>query len=221
MSKSFSDIVKLEGTHAGVNFSVFFILLGVLTQALAFKFSGGSELSLISGCLGIISVVLCSQRKISFYIFGFAQLITYVILCVNEKLYGEIAENAFYFVTMLFGLFHWIKHYNENEIAVETRKMTHLQNVWVFIATVFGTLMLYTGLLKTDDTQPLLDAVTTAPAFIAQILLIYRFKESWAYWLIIDFGAIFMWAIAGDWCMVLQYVFWTVNCIYGYYKWSD
>ena len=221
MGKSFSEIVKLEGSHVNSSFGILFVLFGVLTQVLAYKFSGGSELSLLSGCLGIISVVLCSQRKISFYIFWLGQIITYVILCFHEKLYGEIAENAFYFVTMLFGLFHWLRHYNEEEIAVETRKMTRIQNIWVFIATVFTSLMLYTALLNTNDSQPFMDAVTTAPAFIAQILLICRFKESWIYWFIIDFIAIFMWVIAGDWCMVSLHVFWTISCIYGYYKWTN
>jgi hypothetical protein len=60
MGKSFSEIVKLEGSHVNSSFGILFVLLGVLTQALAYKFSGGSELSLVSGCLGIISVAsLC------------------------------------------------------------------------------------------------------------------------------------------------------------------
>ena len=75
--------------------------------------------------------------------------------------------------------------------------------------------------MNTNDSQPLMDAVTTIPAFFAQVLMIYRYKESWIYWFIIDFGAIFMWAAADNWCMVLQYVFWTINCIYGFFKWSE
>lgn len=200
-------------------FGYIFIFVGIVIQFLVSVITGGSDLSLVSGICGIISVVLCSQRKFTFYLFGFIQLFTYVALCVQQKLYGEIAENVFYFVTMLFGMYHWAKHYNEQETAVETRKLTYRQGTWVFVVTVLCTVGLFDALYITDDTQPFMDAVTTAPAFIAQILMIMRYKDSWIYWLIIDAGAIPMWVIAGDWCMVVQYVFWTVNCIYGFRKW--
>jgi nicotinamide mononucleotide transporter len=65
-----------------------------------------------------------------------------------------------------------------------------------------------------------LDSATTVPAFIAQMLMIMRYREQWIFWLIIDIGSILMWIHAGDWCMVAQFVFWTINCIYGFYKWS-
>ena len=117
-------------------------------------------------------------------------------------------------------MLHWNSHYNNESLEVKTRHRTAKQNVLVFVATALASAALFDGLLITNDTQPFMDAVTTVPAFVAQILMILRFKESWLYWLIIDLGSIVMWAIAGDWCMVAQFVFWTANCIYGYYMWN-
>jgi nicotinamide mononucleotide transporter len=196
-----------------------FIFVGLAVQFLVLVITGGGDLSLVSGICGIISVVLCSHRKMMFYLFGFAQLFTYVVLCLQQKLYGEITENTFYFVTMLIGIYHWVRHYNEEETAVETRKLNIGQKMWVAIGTLIATFALFNVLSATDDTQPFIDAVTTAPAFVAQTLMILRYKDSWIYWFIIDAGAIPMWVIAGDWCMVAQYVFWTANCIYGFKKW--
>lgn len=154
-----------------------------------------------------------------FYLFGFAQLFTYVALCAQQRLYGEIAENAFYFVTMLIGMYHWAKHYNEEETAVETRKLNAAQKMWIAIVTLFGTFIMFNILLLTDDTQPFMDSITTIPAFVAQILMVLRYRDSWFYWFIIDVGSIIMWGIAGDWCMVAQFIFWTANCMYGFKKW--
>jgi nicotinamide mononucleotide transporter len=219
MSNKLGKILTLESVRFTNNFGLVFMIVGVMIQTLAYLITGSSRLSAVSGICGIISVVLCSQRKFMFYVFGFIQLFTYVILCMQQKLYGEIAENAFYFVTMLIGMYHWAKHYDEDEVAVETRKLNPAQKIWTAIGTVFGTFILFNILLLTDDTQPFIDAATTGPAFVAQTLMILRYKDSWIYWLIIDAGAIPMWVIAGDWCMVAQFVFWTANCIYGLKKW--
>jgi nicotinamide mononucleotide transporter len=102
---------------------------------------------------------------------------------------------------------------------VETRKLSYGQNWLVALLVFFGVMILYGFLGGTDDTQPFMDSVTTVPAFMAQILMILRFRESWVYWLIIDIGSIVMWAIAEDWCMVSQFVFWSINCLYGLRKW--
>lgn len=219
MSSKLGKILTLESVRFTNNFGLVFMIVGVMIQTLTYLITGSSRLSAVSGICGIISVVLCSQRKFMFYVFGFIQLFTYVILCMQQKLYGEIAENVFYFVTMLFGMYHWAKHYDEEKTTVETRKLNLPQKVWIVILTVLVTAGLYNVLVITDDTQPFLDSVTTVPAFVAQILLITRYRDSWYYWLTIDLGSIVMWAVAGDWCMVAQFAFWTANCIYGLKKW--
>lgn len=219
MSNKLGKILTLESVRFTNNFGFVFMIVGVMIQTLVYLITGGSRLSAVSGICGIISVVLCSQRKVMFYVFGFIQLFTYVILCMQQKLYGEIVENAFYFVTMLFGIYHWAKHYDDEKTTVETRKLDLSQKVWIVILTVLVTASLYNVLVITDDTQPFLDSVTTVPAFVAQILMITRYRDSWYYWLTIDLGSIVMWTIAGDWCMVAQFIFWTINCIYGLKKW--
>lgn len=219
MSNKLNGILALESVNFTDRFGYLFIFVGIAVQFLTSVITGGSDLSLVSGICGIISVVLCSQRKMMFYLFGFAQLFTYVVLCLQQKLYGEIAENAFYFVTMLIGIYHWVKHYNEEETAVETRKLNAAQKMWIAIGTLFGTFIMFNILLLTDDTQPFMDSITTIPAFVAQILMVLRYRDSWFYWFIIDVGSIIMWGIAGDWCMVAQFIFWTANCMYGFKKW--
>lgn len=201
-------------------FDGIFLASGMILQLVVYILSPDSFLSLVSGLCGVISVVLCSQRKISFYWFGFIQLFTYVVLCWNEKLYAEIAENIFYFVTMLYGLHHWINNYDNEEKQVKTRGLSKSQGILVFFVAIILILALYNVLLLTDDSQPFMDALTTAPAFVAQILMILRYKESWFYWFIIDAGAIFMWANTDNLCIVALYVFWAINCIYGLLKWD-
>jgi nicotinamide mononucleotide transporter len=72
----------------------------------------------------------------------------------------------------------------------------------------------------TDDPQPYLDAFTTVPAIVAQILMVLTFREQWYIWILVDILALVMWLRAGNYCMAAQYLFWCANCVYGYIQWS-
>jgi hypothetical protein len=72
----------------------------------------------------------------------------------------------------------------------------------------------------TIDSQPYLDAFTTVPAFVAQILMVLVYREQWYIWLLVDVLATIMWFQAGNYCMAAQYIFWCANCVYGYVQWT-
>lgn len=198
-----------------------FMLIGIFLQLIAWYITKDSLISLISGVTGIISVILCSQRKISFYFFGFIQLGTYMYLAWQQRFYGELMENVFYIITMLIGIVVWLKNYNTEEQIVESKRLSDrlfyiICSIMVFICVLFGYYMKY----FTDNTQPFMDSFSTVPAFIAQTLLMLRYREQWIFWIIIDVVSIFMWMFADNWIMVIQFIFWTMNCIYGYRKWK-
>lgn len=205
-------------------FGWLFLLSGLVVQLVTFfisRRSGSSDVSwvsLVSGMTGVCAVVLCSQRRISSYFYTFIQTGTYVYLCFQQHFYGELLENLYYVVTMIIGVFIWKNHYDEG--LVRTRRFT--LKAWGAAASflILGTLGLFAVLKLTNDTQPFMDSISTIPAFIAQMLLILRYREQWIFWFMIDVASTIMWAIAGDWCMTAQFVFWGMNCIYGYVLWG-
>lgn len=198
-----------------------FMLIGIFLQLFTWYITKDSLVSLISGVTGIISVILCSQRKMSFYLFGFIQLGTYIYLAWQQRFYGELVENIFYIITMLIGIVVWIKNYNTEEQIVESKRLSNnlfyiICSIMILSCILFGYYMKY----YTDNTQPFMDSFSTVPAFIAQTLLMLRYREQWIFWIIIDIVSIFMWMFADNWIMVIQFIFWTMNCIYGYNKWK-
>lgn len=192
-------------------------MLGLALQGIAWWYCDESWLSLVSGCLGIIGVVWVSQKRLIAYFPCFLQLGTYLWLAVDHKLWGEVGENIFYLITMIIGLFLWSMKSGNGFVIPE--RLSRRSFLWISGITVLGTLGLWLGLSYTNDSQPLLDAVTTVPAIVAQILMILRYREQWIFWLIIDVFSILMWWNAGNICMVLQFVWWTTNCLYGYRLW--
>lgn len=216
-----NTIVNKIGKFLGVegNFASWFVLIGIITQCITCYIMDDTSLALCSGIAGVISVVLCSQKKYSFYFWGLLQLITIIIISYNSGLYGKVVENGFYLLTMFVGMSEWKKNKNNEDVKVRT------MDVYDYIT--FGTLFIpliiilsYSIVVTYNSDQIWLDATTTFIGIIAQVLLILRFKEQWILWFVLDVLCIVLWAIDGNWCLMTQYIFWTINAVYGYIIWK-
>ena len=223
-------ILKEEFINGKSLFDWLFLCFGLLLQIIAIiigYITGTPDdlVSIISSIAGVLSVVLCAQGKISYYLFGFIQLFTYVFgVAIPNHLWGEVGENGFYFVTMIWGIFMWFKSYNkrtDNESSeLKAMKLNFVGWIITIGALVIGTTVLTIVLANTNDPLPFLDAISTVPAFIAQILMCAGYREQWLYWCIIDVASVIMFTMIQNWVMVGMFVFWTINCIYGWYKWT-
>ncbi|MBR2166579.1 MAG: nicotinamide mononucleotide transporter [Paludibacteraceae bacterium] len=218
-------------------FDFTFILVGLLVQVVTFYISnslpcregvGVGWISLLSGCLGIFSVCLASQGNILTFVFGFGQVITYTWLCWTQRFYGEMAINAYYFVTMIYGVYVWRKRLRQpsqeakDSLTVVPRQLTGRVITILIVAILLGSWLVGWGLAAwTDDKQPYLDAFTTVPALVAQVLMILVYREHWFIWLAVDVLSVVLWFRAGDYCMTAQYVFWCANCLYGLKRWDS
>ena len=195
--------------------------LSTLHSPLSALHSPLSTISLISGLLGVCSVCLCAQGYIWTYVFGFAQVLTYTYLCWTQRFYAEIAINAYYFLTMIYGVYAWKSRIKSQESSVVSpRQLTGQTLTLIAVLTLLGSWLVGWGLAAwTDDSQPYLDAFTTVPALVAQVLMILVYREHWFLWLAVDVLSVVLWLRAGDYCMVAQYAFWCANCLYGLRRW--
>lgn len=212
-----------EFMHGYSLFDKLFMVSMLLVQIVVFCVSPDSVLGVIAGISGVISVVLCAKGKISFYFIGFTQTITYTFLAWRNCFYGEVLENIFYLVTMVWGIFVWKKNstVDDNGSAhVEVLKFTPVMWALSILGTVACTLGMGYWLDSIGSAQAYTDAATNILAIFAQILMVKRYKEQWLWWFIIDILCLKMWFVAGNWSMVAMYVAWTINCVYGWYNWT-
>ena len=217
------DIFTKEFLRGYSTFDKLFMIAMLLVQIIVFMIVPDSLLSIIAGISGVISVVLCAKGKISFYFIGFVQTFTYLALAWQNKFYGEVIENIFYLVTMVWGIFIWKKNstVDDNGSAhVDALKFTPLQWILSVIISVICTIAMGYWLTTIGSNQAYTDAATNVLAIFAQFLMIKRYREQWLWWLVIDLICIKLWFIAGNWSMVAMYVAWTINCIYGWINWS-
>lgn len=205
-------------------FEKIFMLAMIALQVIVYCFVPDSPIGMICGVSGVICVVLTAKGKISSYIFNFIQMITYMIICWGASLYLEFAEQVFYFILCIFGVFMWKKNMRKNEDGTE-QVVAKKFKPWHWIATAVITAVTTIGLGYFGDnilgsTLSYLDAFTVSLSVIAQLLMIWRYREQWAVWIAIDVASLIMFVILGHWSVVAMYVAWTINAIYGWYNWS-
>ena len=216
--------LKNEFWNGYTMFEKIFLAAMVALQAIVYCFVPDSPIGVICGIAGCICVVLTAKGKISSYAFNFLQMITYMIICWDAALYLEFGEQVFYFIVCIYGVFAWKKNMKTNEDGTEQVKAKKFK-LWQWFAAA-GITILSTGLLGyfgaevLGSTMPYLDAMTVALAVIAQLLMVWRYREQWACWILIDVISLVMFIALGNWSMVAMYVAWTINAFYGWYNWT-
>jgi nicotinamide mononucleotide transporter len=216
--------LKNEFWNGYTLFEKIFLASMVLLQIIVYCFVPDTPIGIICGIAGCICVVLTAKGKISSYIFNFVQMITYMIICWDLALYLEFGEQVFYFIACIFGVILWKKNMKKNEDGTEQVKAKKFK-LWQWFVTIgvtiVATLVLgWFGDNILGSTLSYLDAATVALAVIAQLLMVWRYREQWAIWIAIDLFSLVMFIILGNWSMVAMYVAWTINAFYGWYNWT-
>lgn len=202
--------------------SLILLFIGLVMQILTYKIAPDSPWSLVSGMFGVCSIVLGTQGNILSFVFGFAQVATYAYLCCIEHFYAEIAINLYYFATMLYGVYCWHRRLQPNQsMTISTRSLSwKMLPLWVIVIVILSLAIGWLLAHYTNDSQPYMDAFTTVPSIAAQLLMVLAYREQWILWLGVDILSAVMWWRADNYCMVVQYLFWSLLCVYGYYKWT-
>lgn len=216
--------LKNEFWNGYTLFEKIFLFSMVALQLIVYCFVPDTPIGMVCGVAGVICVVLTAKGKISSYFFNFIQMITYMIICWDAALYLEFGEQVFYFIVCIFGVFMWNKNMKTNEdgtTQVKAKKFQLWQ--WFVVAAVVAVSTLALGYFGGEvlgSTMPYLDAMTVALAVIAQLLMVWRYREQWACWILIDVISLIMFVALGNWSMVAMYVAWTANAFYGWYNWT-
>ena len=187
---------------------------------------GDNTLALISGITGILGVVLAAKGKVSTYVFATINVAIYAYLTFNNHLYGEFMLNAFYYIPMNFvGFYLWSRHKDEESGEVEGKALTPKQIVLLLVATAVIVVIYWQILTHLGGQLALIDAMSTVFSVIALIMQVARYAEQWLLWIIVNIVSVVMWVLligkdSSAITMVVMWVAYLFNTIYGYYNWK-
>lgn len=175
---------------------------------------------LAASFIGTLATIICAKGKMSYYIWGFIQTIMFLIYNLQLRLWVESAEQFYYLITMIIGVFIWKKNLNKTKTKVQAKKIT----ITELIAIIFGLAIMSVVIYQIDvllkGTAPLLDTLSLSIAIIANLLCTLCYKEQWILWFALDIIQTIMYFSVGESIMAIMYIAWTINCVYGWYNWS-
>ena len=216
--------MKIKGWNSyEIIWLILFIAVGVYISV-----SGGEikyfDLSVFIS--GIFCVVLAAKGSIWTYIFGMYNSLGYAYMSYTNGLFGEMGLNLFFFMpTNIIGLMIWRKKMSENVVIM--RALSNKNKIITGFLCVVGIVI--TGFMLSlikGQNSPYIDATTNTLSIIATLLMIWRYKEQWILYIILNIFTIIMWSIRmangspeGP-IMIVMWSSFLVNAMYGYYNWS-
>ena len=199
------------------------LVIFTVINIIVFFYSKDSVLGLIASLTGMLSVILVAKGKISNYYFGIINVVLYGFISYQSKYYGEAMLNLGYFLPMqLIGLVMWSKNQvnvdEKNEVKTERMKAKEI--IFWSTVSIVGILIYGMILKKIGNALPYADAFTNVLSIIAMILMLKRYIEQWAVWILIDIVSIYMWFfIKSNYNITIMWIAYLINAVYGLVNW--
>ena len=186
---------------------------------------GDTPVGIVSAVCAVLYTVIAGKGKISCYLFGIVNTVLYGKISLDQKLFGEVMINWFYYLPMMFfGIAMWKKHRSSEQIIRKTALTFRERTFYFPLAAV--SVVLYGLLLNgMGGRTPMLDSATTILSIFAMIFTVKRCIEQWVLWTVVNLISICMWlkiffesgnsaASLLMWCMAL------VNGIIFFRQWK-
>ncbi|TDM07689.1 nicotinamide riboside transporter PnuC [Macrococcus lamae] len=194
-------------------------------------------INIIAGISGVVCVIMSAKGRLSTFLYGLIQAVSYGYISYHNQLFGEVGLQVVFGVFQFIGLYAWIKNMHTDHITddpavqeVDSRGLNMMNWVWTILATV----IVYVGVgfyldNFTSAKQPFVDALAVGLSLVGQTLMTLRFKEQWLFWIVINIVSIFLWSRlmfinneidAAGISMVAMWIAFLINSVYGYYYWK-
>lgn len=175
---------------------------------------------------GVLCVGLIAIGRREGYLVGLYNSLSYSILAYGNGLFGEVYLNLFFFVpTGVIGYVMWSRHTRQDK-TVKMRQLDWRQRLTIALICLACTagLGLLLG-LNPRQNNPFIDATTNVLSVVATFLMMWRYKEQWLLYIILNVVTIVMWVLrfraggsAGD-LMILMWSLFLLNALFGYWRW--
>ncbi|WP_439287621.1 nicotinamide riboside transporter PnuC [Lonepinella sp. BR2904] len=198
------------------------IVVFVGAQIWAYVQEPDSPLGMISGIAGLLCVIFVSKGKISNYFFGLIFAYTYFYVAWGSNFIGEMNTTLYVYIPAQFiGYFMWkanMQNDQQGNEEVIAKALTPTGWLILLVSIAVCSFFFIQAVNAAGGSSASLDGTTTIITFAAQLLMILRYREQWALWIVLNILSIVLWAETP--AMYIMYSGYLLNSIYGYYNWT-
>lgn len=213
-----------------MSFYDFFNINNIFFQIASYQIS---YLEFAGTILSLWSAWLVAKSKILNWPIGILAVVLFGVLYYQIRLYSDMIEQVYYFVTGFYGWWLWSKLAANNRkdkkvLAVSTyslRQNLFIVSLIMFFSVTLGLFMsrihlIFPQFFPLPADFPYLDALTTVVCFAAQIMMAHKKIECWYLWIIYNTIGIGLYFVKGVVFISGLYVAYLVLAFISFKNWK-
>lgn len=169
-------------------FEVIYISILLLLQVVAYVIAPDSIIGMISGLTGVLCLVYGMKGRKMTFVFGLVQTLAMTYIAWISQAYGSFLMGIIYVISQPIGWFMW-----GNDEAI--RSFNTKQRRLIFVGAFGAWLIGWYVLSSLNGQLPYFDSINLVVSFIAQALYIFKYKENWNLWIVVNIANVLYWVI--------------------------
>ncbi|MDM5175603.1 nicotinamide riboside transporter PnuC [Massilia sp. DJPM01] len=177
---------------------------------------GNLEMAANAGCTA--AILLAGRNSVHTWWTGIVGCALFGVLFYQSNLYADVALQGFFIVSSVVGWVQWRRGRAGSELPISHAKIGTL--AWIVPAGLAATAA-YGALLHhyTNAYAPFIDSAVLVFSIVAQLLLMQRKVENWAFWILVNTVAVPLYASRGLYLTAFLYACYWVNAIVSWLWW--
>ena len=177
-----------------------------------------SPLELAANTVTALAILLAGRNNVHTWWTGIVGCALFGVLFADGRLYADVALQIFFVATGLLGWWKWLHGDHGEPLPITHASAANL--AWTVPAGAAATVA-YGALLHftTNAYAPFLDSSVLVFSVIAQILMMQRRVENWAFWLLVNTIAVPLYYSRGYALTSALYAGFWVNAIVSWRAW--
>jgi nicotinamide mononucleotide transporter len=178
-----------------------------------------SLLELFAAIIGAVSVWLSVRQNILSWPTAIVNVILYVVVFYQAKLYADMGLQVVYAVLSIYGWYEWLYGGEGRSELRVTRTGPGLAALLTLIA-LSGSVLLGTLLRHaTDAALPYMDSFLSSTSLVAQWMMTRKKLENWLVWIAVDVLYVGMFIFKGLYLTAGLYLVFLALAVKGYVDW--
>jgi nicotinamide mononucleotide transporter len=177
-----------------------------------------SPLEIAANAVTTVSILLAGRNSVHTWWTGIVGCALFAVVFFQTKLYADVVLQLFFLVTSAMGWWQWLRGDRGRPLTVSRAGLPML--AWSAPAGIVATIG-YGALLHffTDAYAPFIDSAVLVFSVIAQLLLMQRRIETWAFWLLVNSIAAPLYASRDLYLTSFLYAGYWINAVVSWLWW--
>ena len=183
-------------------------------------------INLIVSLIGVTSLIFVAKGNVIGHIFGILFSVIYAFIATYYHYYGELITYACLNIPIEISIIYtWLKHPYQDTNEVEIKTVQKKEWILLSIGTILITIIFYFILKYFNTTNLVFSTLSISTSFFASTLSFLRSPYYALGYCANDIMLIILWILASlenmaYFPMVICFIMFFVNDVYGYYNWK-